>query len=264
MDENGVANFDFDCDLANPQIFNQDYLFRYELEGITRHGLEFLLETKRRSVSDFVRAAQIIREAIWKQWDYLVEASKADGLDESDYYTGEQAENVGPKSFRTWTIYSDPSFVFEFIDEVWLTADVWRIDVAWTWAEIWAITTLWMVDETLAYLNKNKPYKAATWFFRAAQYDSIWKKIEYGYDENHIVKLAQLGGAARGARYKPLIDFVIDEFKKHHYPSRRNAALKLKQEVIERSKELGLNISESQAELTIASWLKHAGLPANI
>ena len=257
-------NFDFDCNLANPQIFKQDYLFRYELEKITSQVLEYLREKKKRSNSDIVRAAEIIREEIWKQWDFGQTIEEENGDDKSDYYTGEQAEDIGPKSFRTWAIYSDPSVIYEDIDESWLTAAVWKVDVAWTLAEIMAITTLWAVDETLVYLNKNKPYKAATWFFRSCEDYTFWRAEEYGKDDSPITKLAQSGGAARAARYKPLIDFVVDEYKKNNYPSKRSAANKLKNEVIERSKILGINISEHQAEITITNWLRRAGLPANI
>ena len=263
-DENESPNFDFDCDLANPQIFKQDYLFRYELEKITRQVLEYLLEKKKRSNSDIVRAAQIIREEIWKQWDYGLAELEDNDEDKRDYYTGEQAEDIGPKSFRTWAIYSDPYYIFECIDDDWLKANVWRVDVAWTTAEIMAITALWTVDETLVYLNKNKPYKAATWFFRASDLHTSWVTEEYFKDYNSITKLAQSGGAARAASYKPLIDFVVAEFEKNNYPSRRNAAKQLKNEVIERSKKIGKTISEHQAEITITNWLRKAGLPANI
>lgn len=117
-----------------------------------------------------------------------------------------------------------------------------------------------MIDEATVYLNLEKIYKATTWLLRANQYTHWY----WSSEEDSFKILASLGGQAKRDTYKPLIDFVTDRVKSRKYPSRRNAALSLAPEVLQLSKQLNISLSEQQAHLTIASWLKRAGLPANV
>ncbi len=121
-----------------------------------------------------------------------------------------------------------------------------------------------MIDESAADLNLNNPYKSSIWLLRANRYLHFAWSGENDSITNAKKHLASLGGNAKGAKYKPLKEFVIEQVKLKNYPSRRNAAFALAPEVIKKAKDLGLNLSEQQAPLTIAGWLKKQGLPANI
>ncbi len=68
------------------------------------------------------------------------------------------------------------------------------------------------------------------------------------------------GASKRDAKYEPLRklarDLAVAMPSGKPYPSKRNAALLIKDAVLAKSKELGIGISDSQAERTITKWLE--------
>jgi hypothetical protein len=77
--------------------------------------------------------------------------------------------------------------------------------------------------------------------------------------ERYASSQGQNGARGRDARYEPLREQTKRLAQEGNFKSRRNAAMSIAPEIIKRSKELGLNMSEAQAPLTIAGWLKDMG-----
>lgn len=74
-----------------------------------------------------------------------------------------------------------------------------------------------------------------------------------------INSVATAGGKGRDALYEPLRDLANKLAQEKNFKSRRNAAMSIAPQIINRSKELGLNMSEAQAPITISGWLKDKG-----
>lgn len=248
----------------NPQVLEISYLLRYELENIFSRSLSDLLEQKNRSIEDILRAATIVREMMWEQWEEMKNLAYLEGDDCSHYFTGVDAEAFGTKSLRAWAIYSDPFGHLESAPKDWLEQKIWRVNTPYTWGEILLILSLWAVDESAVYLNRGNPYKASTWLVRAIEYTYLAKEDQIDLLGAAKKSLASSGGIARRNKYQPLKDFVLEKVKLKNYPSRRNAALSLAPEVINKARELNIGLSAQQAEITITNWLKQYGLPANI
>lgn len=68
----------------------------------------------------------------------------------------------------------------------------------------------------------------------------------------------------RSEKYDPLRNLAKNLVETGKYKSRRNAAIKIAPKIIEEGKKIGVILSERQAELTIAGWLKDEGLPAKV
>lgn len=83
--------------------------------------------------------------------------------------------------------------------------------------------------------------------------------LESAGGQKSISIIAALGGKKRDALYEPLRELAKDLVRNKNYKSRRNAAMSIAPEIIKRSKELGLNMSEAQAPITISDWLKDMG-----
>lgn len=242
----------------NPQTYNSDYLFRIELENYSRWTLDYFLKEKKLEVAEFVEALELVRDEVHKDFDSIVKEILEDGFDDStEYFTGAKAGVDSPKSYRVWSIYSDISSGLEY----WLNDDFINqmptVGFKWVMKDIYSLIALWSIDECLVYLNKGDSYKATTWLLRVERFSS-----EFGSDITS--DLARLGGQARAKKYQPLKDFVIEKCKKTKYPSRRNAALSLKTEVLALAKEKNIHLSEMQAEHTITKWLKSYDLPAKV
>lgn len=98
------------------------------------------------------------------------------------------------------------------------------------------------------------------WFFAAEA--SKWQGMASGSEHAYYVRrssvknLAASGGRGRSDIYSPLRQFVLDEVNKKSYPSKRNAALSLKDAVLSMASDLKIPMSEQQAEKTITGWLK--------
>lgn len=82
--------------------------------------------------------------------------------------------------------------------------------------------------------------------------------------QSELKAFASEGGKAKAAKYRPLKELAAKLVNANNFKSRRNAAMKIKQEIIAESKKLNIPLSEAQAEITITNWLKEMGLPANI
>jgi len=136
--------------------------------------------------------------------------------------------------------------------------------VPWTYAELYVLLSLWMIDESAVYLNQGNIHKATFWLVRAIEKFSFRSGLEDSDLAFAKKELAKLGGTAKNKRYDPLKKLVIERVNTKNYPSRRNAAISLTPEVLEKAKELGIYLSADQAVITITSWLKAVGLPANI
>lgn len=98
------------------------------------------------------------------------------------------------------------------------------------------------------------------WFYSTQA--SKWQGIASGSEHAFYVRrsvaqdIARSGGLGRRDRYEPLKQFSFEAVQKRKYPSRRNAALSIKPDVLKLAAELGIAMSEQQAEKTITGWLK--------
>lgn len=64
------------------------------------------------------------------------------------------------------------------------------------------------------------------------------------------------GSTERNAKYEPLRQLARKLAAAGKYPSKRNAALSIKAQVLTESQAQGVNLSEAQAERTITGWLE--------
>lgn len=154
-------------DEAFPQTFKEAYLIRYELEKLSESILTFLIREKNRSFEEIVKAAQIVRDEIWRHWSDGVAYYKdnEDGISYTDYFTGSEAEEIGPKSYRIWSLTSE--IILDDLPDDWLKQDIWLFGESWKFSEIEAVIALWCIDEAALYVNLGQPYKAAIWLNRA-------------------------------------------------------------------------------------------------
>lgn len=63
------------------------------------------------------------------------------------------------------------------------------------------------------------------------------------------------GASIRDAKFGPLREYARELAGERNYPSRRNAALSIKDQVLARAKELKIALSGDNAEKTITKWL---------
>ncbi|SAL53936.1 hypothetical protein AWB69_05707 [Caballeronia udeis] len=68
-------------------------------------------------------------------------------------------------------------------------------------------------------------------------------------------KRAQAGATKRDAKFEPLRTLARHLAARRRFPSKRNAALSIKPEILAAAKEQNINLSEMQAERTITGWL---------
>jgi hypothetical protein len=89
----------------------------------------------------------------------------------------------------------------------------------------------------------------------------MWAGMSFGVNHStqvfhdELTSLAKAGARKRAEKYQPLRDFVLQEVTKRNYKSKRNAALTLKADVLKLARQLGIGLSEQQAEKTISGWL---------
>ena len=259
------------CEALNPQQLEPDFLLRNELKNLSSFFFRYLKKDGKRSLNEILNAALILREAIWNYWDERLDELGPEDDDDSsnsnpsDYFTGAQAEHVGPKSYWAWLLFSSPDDALQNMSDDKLDKIKWMEDGYWSGPEIYVLLSLWEIDESAVYLNKGNPYKATAWLVRAMDNKSgvyLHKGCGSPFDDAKK-KFARLGGHGKKEKYRPLKEFMIEKVNSRNYPSRRNAALSLKAEILMKAKELGIGLSEQQAGITIASWLKECGLPAN-
>ena len=70
-------------------------------------------------------------------------------------------------------------------------------------------------------------------------------------------KLPRSGGAGKSNLYLPLRTLAVSLATEKKFPSRRNAVLSIRDEVLRKAKELKINLSDQQAETTITGWIRH-------
>ena len=258
IDVAGNFELDFDFEASNLQIFKPDYLIRSNLNQINDWIFDFL-KNNNRTVDEIILAAENVRTELWSYWDFQITVYEEDT---TDFYTGEQSEHLGPKSYQDWEIFSDIFFPTEVFEDDWMSSHDWQTNCTWTYPEIYGILTLWAIDEAIVYVNKNNLYKASVWLARAVEYRFYTDKW---YNFSAANNIASIGGKAKAEKYQPLKDLAKELCNKRAmWQSRRNAAITIAPQIIEESKRIGRPLSEHQAIFTINNWLKQMGLPANI
>lgn len=75
-------------------------------------------------------------------------------------------------------------------------------------------------------------------------------------ERSHKAKSSANAAKGNANRYGPLRELARELAAAGDYPSKRQAAMLIKDQVIAASHEIGVNLSEMQAEKTIAGWLK--------
>lgn len=206
----------FDISSSHPKKLEASYLLRFYLEELQHQSFHHLSNENKRSLEEILRAAQIVREQIWMHWDYCINNPEPDEEDDaSDYFTGSQAEEIGPKSYRTWVIYSDPHSAMETAPDDWLEHKIWRVDEHWSWADIYAVMSLWMIDESTVYLNLGNPYKASIWLMRASNYMHTCWSYNRNEETNERKRFSSLGGKARHKKTYIKRDQIIAYWSKN-------------------------------------------------
>lgn len=71
---------------------------------------------------------------------------------------------------------------------------------------------------------------------------------------------ARRGGEAKRGKFDPVRQFALDLANRGHFPSRRQAVLAIRGDVLAYAQTIdGLSMSEQQAEKTIDNWLRELG-----
>lgn len=73
---------------------------------------------------------------------------------------------------------------------------------------------------------------------------------------SHRTKSSANASKGNANRYGPLRELARELAAAGNYPSKRNAAVSIKDQVVAASQKFGINLSEMQAETTITGWLK--------
>jgi len=241
-------------EITNPQLLNPDYLMRGRLEELNQSAFRHLTE-KKWGPDQIRNGLTVIRTYLWDYWTEFTNYYLEENETEDDFYTGSQAGNKGPKSFRTWMNNSDPIFPLEYAPDDWMDSTDWADKKPSSWLDIYALVSLWSVDEAIVYLNSNDVFKATVWQERASILNLFFTL------KNPVGKP---GAAGKAKTYDPLKELVRELVTVKNYPSRRNAAMSIAPAIVAKSKELNMYFSKDNAPLTIAKWLKEMGLPKKI
>lgn len=73
-------------------------------------------------------------------------------------------------------------------------------------------------------------------------------------EKAHATK-ASSGASSRDKKYEPLRQLARELAASGKYPSKRNAALSIKDQILAESRKHNVNLSDAQAERTITKWL---------
>jgi hypothetical protein len=93
--------------------------------------------------------------------------------------------------------------------------------------------------------------------------NSMKQGVLAGIKSQKIIQ-AKKGAIAKRAKYEPLKELAKKLVDEKNFKSRRQAAMIIAPQIIAESEKLNMSLSKTQAEITIASWLKEMGLPAKI
>jgi len=80
-----------------------------------------------------------------------------------------------------------------------------------------------------------------------------------GYLERQPMEKAKKAKAAQDAKWEPVRQFAFDLAVKGNYPSRNQAVLAIKKQVLDKASSVGLSMSSQRAEKTIDGWLAERG-----
>ncbi|ENG0237687.1 hypothetical protein [Burkholderia multivorans] len=89
----------------------------------------------------------------------------------------------------------------------------------------------------------------------------FWLGLAYGgraitaLAEDVLHGRSKAGASKRNAKFEPLRKHARELAASKNYPSKRNAALSIKEAVLSKAAVLGIELSENQAERTITGWL---------
>lgn len=97
------------------------------------------------------------------------------------------------------------------------------------------------------------------WVCMCRAYFWLGRARQVSYLPTTVKRLASTGGRKgsnkRNERYEPLRKLARELAAAGNYPSKRNAALSVRERVLKESIALKVNMSEAQAETTITGWL---------
>lgn len=254
INEKGELDPDHVDEVANPQILRPDYLMRGRLEELN-HSAFWHLANQSWSSDQILNGLKAVRAYLWTYWDEFIYLGPREM--KSDFYTGAEANDVGPKSFRTWVNNSDPLFPLEYAPDDWFDSEEWADKKPSSWKEIYALVSLWLIDESVLYLNSNDVFKASVWLDRA----SI-SNLFFTFDTSGPANLIQkMGGQSRAKKYEPLKELLKEMVSAKEWPNRSEAARRITPAIIARGKELKVFLSETDPELRVYRWLTEMGLP---
>lgn len=125
-----------------------------------------------------------------------------------------------------------------------------------------ALDVIWLLNKTLEASQKNKEKKNAE--SDAEKFSQLYQEVKR--------EISSKGGEGKSRKYEPLKIYIRELISlRERWPSRRNASISIRDDVLKKSKELDIYLSEHQAQKTIDDWLKEMGwqkgmhgLPANI
>ena len=127
---------------------------------------------------------------------------------------------------------------------------------------------LYCIDRALrAYFLDQKEFSSQAFAFGSSAISSALSMKLLAIQEAYVLKSnSSKAGKAKAARYKPLKELAKTLVETGNYKSRRNAANIIAPKILEAGLKLNppVRLSEHQAELTIALWLKEMGLPLKI
>lgn len=264
INEDGELEDDLVDYVANPKYLRPDFLMRDRLDELHEDAFRHLAQNSW-APHEILYGLRVVRDRLWAYWTEFVESDSYESP--NNFFTGSQAKELGPKSYRTWMTCSDPIFPIFSIkerNENWIKGPEWVDKKPKSWLDIYALVSLWSVDESIIYLNSNDVFKANVWQERATILN-----VFFAYESpGSFVRNGGKGGKNAAKRFDPLKERV-KEFAEQlkstgRWKSVRNTAITIAPEIVENSNKLGLNMSPQQAPLTIRDWLNEMGFNEKI
>ncbi|MDN7845781.1 hypothetical protein QZM05_22575 [Burkholderia multivorans] len=109
-------------------------------------------------------------------------------------------------------------------------------------------------------VSSGRDYDKAWEYLCQAQYwygvSSATVVLPDAIERSHKAKSSANAAKGNANRYGPLRELARELAAAGNYPSKRNAAMSIKDQVVAASQKTGVNLSEMQAETTIIGWLK--------
>ncbi|MFM0441318.1 hypothetical protein PQQ84_33145 [Paraburkholderia strydomiana] len=208
----------------------------------------------------------LMRSAGWLYWEHKYNLSnlKAEGVDEieCDFYFDPFNDD------SSWYSPADDEFRATFVDPLWETRDLdpykmendVRVAESVRFEDDLRLTCAWAISSRQLF-DQNILSESLTHLCRA--YDHLGQarlraRVPTLFG-NAISNRGRKGSTKRDEMYAPLRKLAREKaFAKPNgepYPSKRNAALSIKDEVLAKARDLGIELSANQAERTITGWL---------